>query len=135
MAVMNPNAPGDRDATVAGRADSSVQQFLLGQAVDEGPMLIFVADDQGRYAAVNGRVCETLGYTRTELLEMRVTDVAVSPEAPDLYEAMVRRRTASGVTSIRCKDGKVLPFRYEAAQVTVAHMQFWVSIGVVEPGD
>jgi PAS domain S-box len=98
-------------------------------------MLIFVADDQGRYAAVNGRVCETLGYTRTELLEMRVTDVAVSPEAPDLYEAMVRRRTASGVTSIRCKDGKVLPFRYEAAQVTVAHMQFWVSIGVVEPGD
>jgi len=130
---MSSSASGGRDATVGGRAEASVQQFLLGQAVDDGPALIFVADDQGRYAAVNGRVCETLGYTRTELLDMRVTDIAVSPEAPDLYEAMVRGRTASGVTPIRCKDGRTLSFRYDAAQVRVAHMEFWVSIGVVEP--
>ena len=131
---MSPNASGGRDATVAGRAEASVQQFLLGQAVDEGPALIFVADDQGRYAAVNGRVCETLGYTRAELLDMHVTDVAVAPDASELYEAMVQQRRASGVTPIRCKDGRVLRFRYEASQVRVARMDFWVSIGVIEPG-
>ena len=122
---------GDLTAA-ADRAETSVQQFLLGQAVDEGPALIFVADDQGRYAAVNVRVCETLGYTRSELLDMCVTDVAVSPEAPELYEAMLRRRTAGGLTTIRCKDGRLLPFRYEASQVRVAQMEFWVSIGVIE---
>jgi PAS domain S-box-containing protein len=123
------NGPG---AAAAGRAELSVQQFLLGQAVDEGPALIFVADDQGRYAAVNSRVCEALGYTRSELLDMRVTDVAVAPEAPDLYEAMLTRRKATGVTPIRCKDGRLLSLRYSAAQVTVAHMKFWVSIGMIE---
>ena len=97
-----------------------------------GPAPIFVADDQGRYAAVNVRVCETLGYTCSELLDMCVTDVAVSPEAPELYEAMLRRRTAGGLTTIRCKDGRLLPFRYEASQVRVAQMEFWVSIGVIE---
>jgi PAS domain S-box-containing protein len=110
-----------------------VQQFLLGQAVDAGPVLIFVADEQGRYAAVNRRACEALGYTRAELLGMRVTDVAVSPEAPELYEAMLRRQHDTGVTPIRCKDGRLLPLRYHAAQVTVAQMAFWVSIGVIEP--
>jgi PAS domain S-box-containing protein len=121
------------DVVVGGRAETSVQQFLLGQAVDDGPALIFVADDQGRYAAVNNRVCEALGYTRSELLEMRVTDVAVAAEAPALYEAMLRSRNATGVTAVRRKDGRLLSFRYSAAEVTVARMTFWVSIGVIEP--
>ena len=34
------------------------------------PMAIFVADDDGRYIAVNAYACELLGYTRDELLEL-----------------------------------------------------------------
>jgi PAS domain S-box-containing protein len=129
---MNPVAPRTGRSEGAGRAEDAVQQFLIGQAVDAGPTLVFVADDQGRYAAVNQRVCETLGYTRAELLGMEVTDVAVAADAPDLYEAMLQQRRATGVTLIRCKDGRLLPLRYSAAEVTVVHMTFWVSIGVIE---
>lgn len=130
---MSPTASGgDDDSAAAGQAELSVQQFLLGQAVDDGPALIFVADDQGRYAAVNRRACEVLGYTRAELLGKRVTDVAIAPDAPVLYEAMLQDRIASGLTPIRRKDGHLLSLRYSASQVKVAHMNFWVSIGMIE---
>ena len=53
-------------------------------------MLVFVADDEGRYVAVNRHACETLGYSRRHLLGMRVTEAAVAPEAPELDETMLR---------------------------------------------
>ena len=38
-----------------------VQIALLGEAVDGAPVAIFVADENGRYAAVNRHACELLG--------------------------------------------------------------------------
>ena len=112
-----------------------VQHVLLGEAVDDGPSLVFVADDQGRYVAVNRRACDELGYTRAEILGKRVTEIAVAEDAPELYQAMLRDGSASGVTQIRCKDGRLLPLRYHAAEVKVARVPFWVSIGVIDPQD
>ncbi|HVA30290.1 MAG TPA: PAS domain-containing protein [Gaiellaceae bacterium] len=124
--------PAPDDPTLGGRATDQIQHVLLGEAVDVGPALVFVADDDGRYVAVNQRACDALGYTRVEMLARRVTDVAVAPEAPELYEAMLRDRTSSGVTPIRRKDGRLLRLRYNASEVTVAKMTFWVSIGVID---
>lgn len=106
-----------------------MQRALIGDALDDGPALIFVADDRGRYAAVNSHACEVLGYTRAELLGMQVTDVAAASEAPELYREMLRDRAQRGVTTIRCKDGRELEMRYEAAETTVSRMTFYVSIG------
>jgi PAS domain S-box-containing protein len=119
------------EATLAGRANDALQHVLLGEAIDNGPVLVFVADDSGRYAAVNARVCETLGYTRAELLGKRVTDVAIAADAPELYAAMLKSGSAAGVTQLRRKDGRLLTFRYDACEVTVARISFWVSTGVV----
>ena len=93
---MGHRAPSALDeATLAGRANEAVQHVLLGEAIDDGPALVFVADDSGGYAAVNRRVCETLGYTRAELLGKRVTDVAVDPDVPELYAAMLKSSYAA----------------------------------------
>ena len=70
-----------------------------------------------------------------EILGKRVTEVAVADDAPGLYEAMLRDGSASGVTQIRCKDGRLLSLRYHAAEVKVARVPFWVSIGVIDPQD
>lgn len=130
-----PDADKSPENDVNSRVADLVQHVLLGEAVDEGPSLVFVADDEGRYVAVNKRACDALGYTRAEILGKRVTEVAVADDAPGLYEAMLRDGRASGVTEIRCKDGRQLPLRYHAAQVTVARVPFWVSIGVIDPQD
>ncbi|MGZ8793303.1 MAG: PAS domain S-box protein [Gaiellaceae bacterium] len=109
-----------------------VQASLLGEALDRGPLLVFVADESMRYLAVNQLACETLGYTREELLGLRVDDIAVAPEAPDLYEQMLREANQRGRTELRRKDGSVVLFNYWARETTTAGMTFWVSAGYVE---
>ena len=118
--------------TITNLALSPVQQLLMSEAVDQGPSLIFVADEKMNYVAVNLTACRVLGYTREELLGLAVTDVAVAPEAPTLYDEMLRRRSHHGVTPIRTKDGRLLPLTYNACEVQVSGLPYWVSIGHVE---
>ncbi len=108
---------------------------LIGEALDDGPVLVFLADEDMRYLAVNRYACEVLGYTREELLDLRVPDVAVAPEAPDLYAHMLKTATSVGVTSIRRKDGELLRMRYSAKETKAAAMTFWVSVGFIEVED
>jgi PAS domain S-box-containing protein len=109
-----------------------VQASLIGEALDRGPLLVFVADETMRYLAVNQLACETLGYEREELLRMRVSDVAKAAEAPDLYEQMLREAAQRGQTDLRRKDGSTVRFTYWARETRTAGMTFWVSAGYVE---
>ena len=110
-----------------------LQTTLLGEAIDRGPALVFVADEEMRYLAVNQYACEVLGYTREELLGLTVPDVANTPESADLYAHMLKSASDAGVTQIRCKDGRALTMRYAAKETTAAAMTFWVAVGFIEP--
>ncbi|MCH7649556.1 MAG: PAS domain S-box protein [Nitrospinae bacterium] len=46
--------------------------------VDQAPDPIFVRDFNGKLILVNPRVCECLGYTREELLQMSIADIVVN---------------------------------------------------------
>jgi|tagenome__1003787_1003787.scaffolds.fasta_scaffold20949224_3 PAS domain S-box-containing protein len=116
-----------------GRADLELQRTLLGEAIDEAPVLVFVADEEGRYVAVNRRACETLGYSRPDLLGMTVAEVAVAPEAPELYASMIEEGRLEGTTPIRCSDGRILTLRYWAKTVKIGGIDFWISVGVTDP--
>jgi PAS domain S-box-containing protein len=111
-----------------GVANELVQQNLLGDAIDPGPVAVFVADDDGRYLAVNEYACALLGYTRAELLELGVTDVAVNQGAADDYERMKRDGTHVGLTILRRKDGAELPMSFRAAETTVGGMAVYVGV-------
>ena len=70
---------------------------LLGEAVDTGPRAIFVADEEMRYVAVNAYAARPSATRATELLELRVTDVAARPRRPSSSTrcSLVGKRTAS----------------------------------------
>ncbi|MDX6477377.1 MAG: hypothetical protein QOH95_2888 [Gaiellaceae bacterium] len=108
-----------------------IQQLLLYDAIDASSALIFVADDEMNYLAVNNTACAVLGYSREELLSMRVTDVVVAVEAPSLFQQMMNERSQQGDVELLTKDGALLPFIYEAGQAQIAGMPYWVSIGFV----
>ena len=110
-------------------AQPLIQAGLLGEAIDAGPALVFVADEDMRYVAVNEAACEALGYEREELLGMRVTDVATDPDTPDRYTRMVAAGTGSGRTELLCSDGSTLTIEYRSARTTVAQMTLYVSVG------
>ena len=116
-----------------GLSEDLIQASLLGEAVDRGPALVFVADENMRYAAVNVRACEVLGYERAELVGMEVTDVARYQDAPAEYENMKEQRGRADVAVLTRKDGTTFRFRYVAGETKVAGMPFYVSVGWPEP--
>ena len=112
-------------------AEGLIQTALLGEAVDEGPALVFVADETMRYVAVNATACRALGYSRDELLALRVDEVARGPEAPREYDEMLVRGFRYGSAVLTRKDGTEVDFVYRASQSRVAGLTFFVSIGFV----
>jgi PAS domain S-box-containing protein len=117
--------------SVMGAAETLIQTSLLGEAVDTSPALVFVADEAMRYIAVNRTACEALGYTRDELLQLTVSDVAREPEAPAQYDEMLVRGRREGVALLTTKDGRTLEFRYAASKTRVAKLEMFVSVGFV----
>lgn len=95
-------------------------------------MLIFVADDEMRYIAVSEYACDVLGYTERELLELKVTDVAIGPTASTDYRRMVESGWLVGLARLRCKDGSELTMRYRAGETEVAGKDAYVAVGWIE---
>jgi PAS domain S-box-containing protein len=114
-------------------AHELVQKSLVGEAIENGPLAVFVADETGRYLAVNSFACEVLGYTRDELLDLRVTDVAINPEAARDYDEVRRKGSHSGITVLRHKDGSELVMHFRASETTVGGMP--VFVGTCWPDD
>ena len=109
-------------------AEPHVQSILLGDAIEHAPAAVLVADDEGRYVAVNAFACAMLGYEREELLDMSITDVA-GPQARRELEELVVARTLAGTTFLRRKDGEMLTFAYRAGETQIAGMTYYVAVG------
>ena len=91
-------------------------------------MAILVADDEMRYVAANLTACELLGYTREELLELRVTDVAAYPEAEGEFEAMIAAGELIGRTVITRKDGTRVSLRHRSSEIRIAGLEYYVAV-------
>jgi PAS domain S-box-containing protein len=112
-------------------AEVLIQTALLGEAVDGGPALVFVADETMRYIAVNSAACEELGYSREDLLQLSVQDVAREPNSPAEYDEMLARGLRAGDAVLTRKDGSTVPFTYRATKTKVAGLELFVSVGFV----
>jgi PAS domain S-box-containing protein len=110
-------------------ADPLIQTGLLGDAIEGAPVAVFVADDAMRYIAVNTYACKLLGYTREEILRLRVSDVARSPEASGEYREMISEGVREGDSVLTRKDGSEVRIHYRASTTVVAGMSAFVSVG------
>lgn len=105
-------------AAPAAAAAALVQLSLLGEAVDHGPVAVFVFDDVGQHVAVNEYACELLGYNREQLLSR---------------PAVLPSDRAQGILTVRRSDGTDLSLRFRAHETKVAGMTF--SVAVAWPED
>jgi PAS domain S-box-containing protein len=101
---------------------------LLGEAVEHAPVAILVADDEMRYVAANATACELLGYTREELLGLKVTDLALYPEAEGEFEAMIASGSLVGRTTVTRKDGSRRSLRHRSSETLIAGLTYYVAV-------
>jgi PAS domain S-box-containing protein len=123
-----------------GVSEPLIQASLLGEAIENGPVAVLVADEHGQYVAVSQAACRLLGYTRDELLEMTVTDVARYGDPPAEWAEMELHGSRAGISNLTCKDGSSVAFAYVAGATVVAGMPVFVSVGTAatprpEPSD
>ena len=107
-------------------ANPLIQATLLGEAVENGPVAVFVADENRRYVAVNQRACTLLGYAREELLAKYVHEIATDTGR---WDDMRDEGTIAGTAILTHKDGSTLEFSYVAGSTVVAGMPVYVSVG------
>jgi PAS domain S-box-containing protein len=112
-----------------GVSEPLIQASLLGEAVEHGPAAVFVADERGRYVAVNQAACALVGYTREELLALRVIDLVEPEKAAGPWGEMVANGTNRGRATLKRKDGTTVEFVYVAGATKVAGMPVYVSVG------
>jgi PAS domain S-box-containing protein len=112
-----------------GVSEPLIQASLLGEAVENGPAAVFVTDDEGHYVAVNHAACSLLGYSREELLAMRLAEVARDDEEAAEWSALTTSGTRLGTSVLTCKDGTTVIFTYVAGATVVAGMSVFVAVG------
>jgi PAS domain S-box-containing protein len=109
-------------------AEPLIQESLIGEAIDHGPVAVFVAGDDMQYLAVNEYAAELLGYTREELLELRVSDIARGPGVAERFEEVVAHRRHDGEETLTHKDGTEIAVRYVTKETTVAGLTVFVAV-------
>jgi PAS domain S-box-containing protein len=105
--------------TRSGRPEQLVRaraQVLLRYLVDV-PVAILVANNRARYVDVNRHAVALTGYTREELLRMRLADLTPNPNQAvgrRLWRAFLRRGRMAGKYTLRRKDGSTITTTYLA---------------------
>ena len=94
-------------------AQPLVQASLIGEAIDAGPVLVFVFDEDGRYVAANQEACDALGYARKSSSRSRWTTSRCPGAAKAEHEP--RARTNVGARA-DAKDGSTFAFEYSLAR-------------------
>ncbi|MGC8855381.1 MAG: GAF domain-containing protein [Anaerolineae bacterium] len=95
------------------RASEMRYRTLVEQASDG----IFIADAEQRYVEVNSAGCQMLGYSRQEILSMRMEDLVLPEDLasnPFKMEDLQQGKTVIAERRLKRKDGTLLPVEISA---------------------
>jgi len=87
-------------------------------------------DEEGRYLDVNRATCQQLGYSREEILSMRISDIdpVVSWEQFAATFPALEKNPVTFETSHKHKDGRVFPVEVTASVIRLGEVRRVVSL-------
>ena len=113
-----------QDITARKQVEESLR--LAEFSVDHAGIAIFWSDPEGRFLSVNDYLCRRLGYSREELLSLRVADV--DPIAPEpWHDHWLKLREKGFLTFeslMRTKDGEEFPIEATGNYVEFAGKEY-----------
>jgi PAS domain S-box-containing protein len=116
----------------AARKKSEEKLQFFKTLVDQTQDAIFiVCPDTGRFVEVNEQAGRALGYTREELLAMKVSDIEMSlPDKPGLVSLKEKIRKQGNILfdgKLRCKDGSCIPVEINIRQVVLQDCEYIIA--------
>jgi PAS domain S-box-containing protein len=106
-----------------------VQETLLGEALEHGPVGAIVLDEEGRYLAANRLACKLTGYTREELLAGGAAALTFDPaRLKRAMELMASGDLHCGISDVKRKDGTALACEYRVGETRSGGMPFFVVV-------
>jgi PAS domain S-box-containing protein len=110
-------------------ARALIDTVLVGEALEHGPVAVFVFDEEGRYLAVNGMACRLLGYERDELLSRRLGDLSTQSPEEAVRQYLAAMESGSEATAeVRRADGSLIRLHFRAASARTAGMPVFVGV-------
>jgi PAS domain S-box-containing protein len=90
------------------RAEQRLRFFKT--AIDRAPICAYWMDSAGRFVYVNDAASRTLGYTRDELLQMRIMDIARGSEAlwVRIFDSIKTHGASTRQSRHYCKNGEAV---------------------------
>lgn len=87
------------------------------------------------YIAVNDSACELLGYSREELLKMRIDDISFPSGAhvQPMFSQFVEDGSMRGIFALRRKSGEIIWVRFKSKIVNGRSFATWTHYEVWEP--
>ena len=94
-------------------------------------------DATRHYIAVNDSACDLLGYTREELLKMRIDDISFPSGAHvrPMYAQFVEDGSMRGIFALRRKSGEVIWVRFRSKIVDGRSFATWTHYESWEPAN
>ncbi len=89
--------------------------------IENAPYGIFIVDSEARYIDVNEAACRMTGYSRDELLNMTIMQLAPSDTSPELlepFEKLKRHGKTSSEIVIQRKDASVIHASLDAVALS-----------------
>ena len=100
--------------------------------VDHAADAILLRGEDGKLVDVNRHACESLGYTREELIEMTPRDLVDPNEDPVFFRSVTERLNAGETfafeSGFRRKDGTVFPVEVRVRPFSQAGQRFFLAI-------
>ncbi len=92
-------------------------------------------DATRRYIAVNDSACELLGYTREELLTMRIDDISFPSGAhvQPMYSQFLEDGSMRGIFALRRKSGEIIWVRFKSRIENGRSLATWTHYEPWEP--
>jgi PAS domain S-box-containing protein len=119
----------DRDITERKRMDEELRHSLAWQeAIFEGSRdAVFIADSQDRFVAVNKAACNLTGYTREELLQMRIPDLHEEVDLAaykQFRDRILKGESILSEAKIKRKDGTKVDTEFSNSRVVIGGIPF-----------
>jgi PAS domain S-box-containing protein len=106
--------------------DRVIHGTLLGEGVLNATVAALLADDEGRYVAVNDEACRLTGFKRSELTSARMGALGADTRSRAIYTNIARGHQLQGNKQVRRNDGRIVSCRYWAVPTRVARVAHFV---------